>query len=140
VKAEVQPAPRHQIPIWIGAYGERSLRQTGAHADGWLPSLGRKDIAGTVAMGDVVRAAATEAGRDPDDVTRAINVVLQPPGNGAIDDATEAAVATVRQLIDVGFTTLLVAGLHTPDARRWFAHDIAAPIRAGTGSRARPTA
>jgi alkanesulfonate monooxygenase SsuD/methylene tetrahydromethanopterin reductase-like flavin-dependent oxidoreductase (luciferase family) len=130
-QAEIHPAPRHPIPIWIGAYGERSLRQTGAHADGWLPSLGRNDVAGTVKMGEIVRAAATDAGRDPDAVTFAINVVIEPPGDGATDGATEVAIASLRPLIDAGFTTLLIAGLHTPDARRWFAHDVVAEMRAG---------
>lgn len=127
--AQIQPAPQRRIPIWIGAYGPRSLRQTGELADGWLPSLGRIDIAEAMSMRATVRAAATDAGRDPDDLTYAINVAVQPPDPSA-SDGSAAALITVRRLTDAGFTTLLIAGLNTPDARRWFAHDVISPIRA----------
>ena len=33
------PVPVHDIGIWIGAIGPRSLRQTGRLADGWVPSI-----------------------------------------------------------------------------------------------------
>jgi alkanesulfonate monooxygenase SsuD/methylene tetrahydromethanopterin reductase-like flavin-dependent oxidoreductase (luciferase family) len=36
--ARIEPKPAHPIPIWLGAYGPRSLRMTGALADGWVPS------------------------------------------------------------------------------------------------------
>lgn len=130
-RAEMRPAARRTIPIWVGAYGERSLRQTGAHADGWLPSLGRIDIDRAAGMRETVRAAATDAGRDPDDLTYAINVVLEPPGNTSRADATAAAITTVRRLVDAGFSTLVVAGLHTSDARQWFADDVMSRLRAG---------
>jgi phthiodiolone/phenolphthiodiolone dimycocerosates ketoreductase len=37
-KAVFDLKPLKKIPIWIGAHGERMLRLTAKHGDGWLPS------------------------------------------------------------------------------------------------------
>jgi F420-dependent oxidoreductase-like protein len=54
---------RPHIPVFIASLGPRSVRQTAAIADGWLPiwtPIG--DLAGEIAR---FRAAAARAGRDP---------------------------------------------------------------------------
>jgi alkanesulfonate monooxygenase SsuD/methylene tetrahydromethanopterin reductase-like flavin-dependent oxidoreductase (luciferase family) len=94
------PAPAHPIGIWLGAYGPRMLRITGAKADGWLPSLGssmlaREDVPARQA---VVDEAARAAGRDPGEIERAVNV-MSPAA-----DADELA----RIVTELGFTTVLV--------------------------------
>jgi alkanesulfonate monooxygenase SsuD/methylene tetrahydromethanopterin reductase-like flavin-dependent oxidoreductase (luciferase family) len=68
------PAPAHDIAIWLGAYKPRMLRLTGARADGWLPTLGyMKD--GDLARGNrTIDEAAAEAGRDPREIRRLLNV------------------------------------------------------------------
>ncbi|MCZ0984818.1 LLM class flavin-dependent oxidoreductase [Streptomyces diastatochromogenes] len=33
------PTPSPSLGIWLGAYGPRMLKLTGARADGWMPSL-----------------------------------------------------------------------------------------------------
>ena len=50
--------------IWIASHGPRMLRATGRYADAWFPfATGRpKDYAASL---EVVRAAASDAGRDP---------------------------------------------------------------------------
>ena len=56
---------RHYPPIWSGAHGPRMLGIVGTLCDGWLPTYG----GGPEAWGEkyaTIRAAATEAGRDPD--------------------------------------------------------------------------
>ncbi|TQS19717.1 LLM class flavin-dependent oxidoreductase [Microbispora sp. KK1-11] len=68
------PAPAHDIPIWLGAYKPRMLRLVAREADGWLPSLAYlKD--GDLRRGNtVIDEAAEEAGRDPAQVRRLLNI------------------------------------------------------------------
>ena len=56
--------------IWIASHGPRMLRATGRYADAWFPAavLRPKDYARGL---DAVRAAASDAGRDPEAVTPA---------------------------------------------------------------------
>lgn len=57
--------------IWIASHGPRMLRTTGRYADGWFPSsiaYRPKDYADGLAK---VRAAASDAGRDPMSITAA---------------------------------------------------------------------
>ncbi len=56
-----------RLEIWMAGYGPKALRMCGAEADGFILQCADPDIARwTVGS---VRAAAAEAGRDPDDVT-----------------------------------------------------------------------
>lgn len=50
--------------LWIASHGPRMLRATGRYADGWFPGaiLHRPDYKACL---DVVRTAASDAGRDP---------------------------------------------------------------------------
>jgi phthiodiolone/phenolphthiodiolone dimycocerosates ketoreductase len=61
-------------PIWIGANGPRMLRLVGELGDGWWPtgSAGPETYAAQLA---VIRAAAEQAGRDPQAITPAKMVV-----------------------------------------------------------------
>lgn len=77
--AKTGPAPAHEIPIWLGAYKPRMLRLTGRKADGWLPSLGYLEPGALAAGNRVVDDAAAEAGRDPREITRLLNVPPQTP-------------------------------------------------------------
>src|SRR5439155_21791872 len=64
--AGIAPLPvQRPIPIWIGSrHVERALQRVGRLADGWIP-LGSPDSQLEEARA-VVRAAAVDAGRDPD--------------------------------------------------------------------------
>jgi probable F420-dependent oxidoreductase len=54
------------LPIWVAGYGPKALATTGRHADGFILQLADPQILEwTVAA---VRAAAVEAGRDPDEI------------------------------------------------------------------------
>ncbi len=56
-----------RLEIWMAGYGPKALRMCGAEADGFILQCADPDIARwTVGS---VRAAAAEAGRDPEDVT-----------------------------------------------------------------------
>jgi alkanesulfonate monooxygenase SsuD/methylene tetrahydromethanopterin reductase-like flavin-dependent oxidoreductase (luciferase family) len=70
------PVPAHDIGIWLGAYGPRMLRLVGEKADGWVPSL-REGLT-PEDLGDKGRRiteAAEKAGRDPEAIVRAWNVM-----------------------------------------------------------------
>lgn len=57
--------------IWIASHGPRMLRATGRYADGWFPAamtMRPKDYAAGL---EKVRAAASDAGRDPMSITAA---------------------------------------------------------------------
>ena len=56
--------------IWIAAHGPRMLRATGRYADAWFPAvtIRPKDYAAGL---EKVRAAASDAGRDPLSITAA---------------------------------------------------------------------
>jgi probable F420-dependent oxidoreductase len=64
--AYVEPAPvqRPRPPIIIGGTADAALRRAGRFTDGWV-SASRADLASVGASIEKVRAAASEAGRDP---------------------------------------------------------------------------
>lgn len=68
------PAPRHNIPIWLGAYKPRMLRLIGRKADGWLPSLGYMQPGDLAAGNATIDEAADAAGRDPREIRRLLNI------------------------------------------------------------------
>jgi alkanesulfonate monooxygenase SsuD/methylene tetrahydromethanopterin reductase-like flavin-dependent oxidoreductase (luciferase family) len=74
------PVPVHDIGIWIGALGPRSLRQTGRLADGWVPSIRPDALDRLPEMNARVDEGAAEAGRNPSAVRRVFNV------NGIVTD------------------------------------------------------
>ncbi|MFH9333308.1 TIGR03842 family LLM class F420-dependent oxidoreductase [Streptomyces althioticus] len=56
-----------ELPVWMAAYGPKALALTGRKADGFILQLADPFL--TEWMVKAVRAAAAEAGRDPDSVT-----------------------------------------------------------------------
>lgn len=68
------PLPLHDVEIWFGVYGPRACQLLGRVADGWIPSLGRIPIADLVARHEIIDEAATDAGRDPGQIRRLVNV------------------------------------------------------------------
>ncbi|MBE8538569.1 LLM class flavin-dependent oxidoreductase [Geoglobus acetivorans] len=62
--------PVGKMPIWVGAHGDRMLKLTAEHADGWLPvSTTPKDYA---ERAEKLEKYAKNAGREPDEITRAL--------------------------------------------------------------------
>jgi alkanesulfonate monooxygenase SsuD/methylene tetrahydromethanopterin reductase-like flavin-dependent oxidoreductase (luciferase family) len=68
------PEPAHEISIWLGAYRPRMLRLVGEKADGWLPSLSYLKDDGLARGNRIIDEAATEAGRDPREIRRLLNI------------------------------------------------------------------
>jgi alkanesulfonate monooxygenase SsuD/methylene tetrahydromethanopterin reductase-like flavin-dependent oxidoreductase (luciferase family) len=98
------PPPAHRLGVWLGAYGPRMLRVTGQLADGWLPSLGGNYLMPEdVPKGHAaIDEAARVAGRDPDQIERAVNVM-------ALDgDPSSWAEQLASIVSELRFSTLLV--------------------------------
>jgi probable F420-dependent oxidoreductase len=107
--ARLEPKPGRRIPIWAGTYGPRALDLTGRLADGWIPSLGFAPPDEVRVMRDRVLRAAREAGRDPDDITCAYNIVVRVDERAERDPSmvSGSAGAVADQLIGfagIGFS------------------------------------
>ena len=96
------PVPEHSIGIWLGVYGPRALRLLGQAADGWVPSF-RGDLKQIADMTARLDYSAAEAGRDPANIRRILNVsgeitdgasngILRGPVNQWVDELTDLAV------------------------------------------------
>jgi phthiodiolone/phenolphthiodiolone dimycocerosates ketoreductase len=73
-------APAGRTPeVWVAAHGPRMLRLTGRYGDGWYPFVAGTPDDYATRLG-AIRAAAREAGRDPDAITPALQplVVVAP--------------------------------------------------------------
>ena len=68
------PPPAHRIGIWLGVYRTRGLNLAGRLADGWVPSLGYLGPEGLAQASRTIDKAARAAGRDPDEITRVVNL------------------------------------------------------------------
>ncbi|NPC95196.1 LLM class flavin-dependent oxidoreductase [Nocardioides sp. zg-DK7169] len=102
------PAPAHAVPIWLGALKPRMQRLIGRAADGWLPSMPYLRP-GDLARGmRVIDDAARDAGRDPAEVVRLLNIA---PGTGADE--------LVRLAVEDGVSTFIVMGDDEAGLRRF---------------------
>jgi len=100
--------------IWIAAHGPRMLRATGRYADAWFPALisRPKDYAAGL---EKVRAAASDAGRDPLSITAANwFFVVTGASRGEVDDA-------------LGSTAQKAFALNAP-AEAWARHGARHPL------------
>ena len=135
------PVPAHPIGIWLGVYGPRALRLTGRLADGWVPSL-RDDVTPLVEGSARLDEAAVEAGRDPADLRRVLNVngqitegdrggLLRGPVDQWVDELTDLAVGQ-------GFDTFMFWA-EQPGQLARFAEEVVPAVRAQVAAeRGRP--
>ncbi len=81
-------AEHSTLEVWVAAYGPKALELTGQVADGFILQLADPDIAAwTIGR---VRAAAEQAGRDPD----SISICVAAPAY--VTDGTEAGLEHAR--------------------------------------------
>jgi alkanesulfonate monooxygenase SsuD/methylene tetrahydromethanopterin reductase-like flavin-dependent oxidoreductase (luciferase family) len=125
------PVPAHPIDIWLGVYGPRALRLAGRVADGWVPSLTgevSRLSEGSARLDD----AAVQAGRDPAEIRRVVNVngqitegarfgLLRGPVDQWVDELTDLAVG-------YGFDTFMFWGEGEDQLPR-FAEEVSPAVR-----------
>jgi alkanesulfonate monooxygenase SsuD/methylene tetrahydromethanopterin reductase-like flavin-dependent oxidoreductase (luciferase family) len=106
------PPPAHAIEIWLGVGKPRSLALLGRAVDGWMPSLtwARPEL--VPAMMRAIDESAREAGRDPSEIRRLLNVSGQIV-DGDVSDVLvgppEHWVETLTSFArDLGFDTFVL--------------------------------
>jgi alkanesulfonate monooxygenase SsuD/methylene tetrahydromethanopterin reductase-like flavin-dependent oxidoreductase (luciferase family) len=125
------PVPVHPIGMWLGVYGPRGLRLAGRVADGWVPSL-TGEISRLSEGSARLDAAAVQAGRDPAEIRRVVNVngqitdgdslgLLRGPADQWVDELTDLAVG-------YGFDTFMFWGEGEDQLPR-FAEEVAPAVR-----------
>lgn len=106
--ATIEPKPDREIPVWLGTYGKRALTITGHLAQGWIPSMRFAPPERWKRLRDVVRRAAEEASRDPDDITYAYNVAVRVDPNA---DPREHVIAGPAEKVAEQLITLAAIGI-----------------------------
>lgn len=107
--AHLEPKPTRPIPIWLGTFGSRALELTGQVADGWIPSRGYMPDEQIPVMRQRVLGAAQRAGRDPAQITCALNLSVRLASTDHRDgdqfEGTPAKIAAgLRHYTGLGFT------------------------------------
>jgi hypothetical protein len=128
-----QPGPvlAHDIPIWVGALKPRMLRLIGQKADGWLPSLGYLKPGEFQAGNKIIDEAALEAGRDPREIRRLVNISGQfsASGSGFLKGPSKQWVDDLLPLvIEDGVGTFILMS-DDPKTLEQFAREVAPALR-----------
>jgi alkanesulfonate monooxygenase SsuD/methylene tetrahydromethanopterin reductase-like flavin-dependent oxidoreductase (luciferase family) len=109
--AQPGPPPAHAVGIWLGAYKPRMLELTGRRADGWIPSIGHAPPEQLPAMQQRIDEAALAAGRQPQAIRRAYNLMGRI-GTGPKQDlldgpASQWIEALTGFVLELGMDTLI---------------------------------
>ena len=84
--------------IWIAAHGPRMLRATGRYADAWFPAFPHRPEDYGQRL-EVVRTAASDAGRDPMSILPAVEfLVATGSSRGAVDEALNSPILKALSL------------------------------------------
>ena len=116
------PEPAHPIPIHVGGYRPRMLALTGRVADGWFVSQLAVSSPSLTEAGRIIDEAAAEAGRDPREIRRHLNVL--PFGGRGQDWSEQLAGLALEEGVSV---FILVSD--DADAMRSFATETAPAVR-----------
>ncbi|MGF1472838.1 MAG: LLM class flavin-dependent oxidoreductase [Rubrobacteraceae bacterium] len=104
------PKPPHDIGIWVGAYGPKMLNLIGRLADGWVPSLGYVQPGQLPEMQSRIDEGAAEAGREPREIQRVLNVSgrIGNDGEGPFEGpASKWTSELTRLVLEAGFDTFI---------------------------------
>lgn len=104
------PHPAHDIGLWVGAYGPKMLNLIGRLADGWVPSLGFIQPDQLPGMHERLDLGAHEAGREPREIQRILNVSGNIGQNGKepLDGPASRWVEELtRFVLETGFDTFI---------------------------------
>ncbi|MCO1596985.1 LLM class flavin-dependent oxidoreductase [Micromonospora sp. RHAY321] len=126
------PAPAHEIDIWLGAYQPRMLALTGQRANGWLPTLEYLRSPDRVTANRLIDEAAVEAGRDPRQIRRLLNVFtvdVSSRNRGFLQGPAEQWVDQLLPLVlEEGFSAFLI-GRDDPRLIQTLGEEIAPALR-----------
>jgi alkanesulfonate monooxygenase SsuD/methylene tetrahydromethanopterin reductase-like flavin-dependent oxidoreductase (luciferase family) len=130
------PVPAHRIGIWLGVYGPRALRLAGRAADGWVPSF-RGELPPLLEAAARLDAGAAEAGRDPGELRRVLNVggvITDGAAEGMLRGPVAQWVEELTALVvEHGFDTF-VLWADDPGQLPRFAEEIVPAVRAQVAS------
>lgn len=104
------PKPPHEIGIWVGAYGPKMLNLIGRFADGWVPSLGYIQPEQLPEMHERIDQGAAEAGREPKELQRILNVSgsIGGDGEGPLEGSASKWIEELTRLVmETGFDTFV---------------------------------
>jgi alkanesulfonate monooxygenase SsuD/methylene tetrahydromethanopterin reductase-like flavin-dependent oxidoreductase (luciferase family) len=133
------PAPTHRIGIWLGVYRTRGLNLAGRLADGWVPSLGYLGPDGLAQASRTIDKAARLAGRDPDEITRVVNlggsITDGELGDGLLTGSVEHWVTTLASwATEIGIDSFIFwAADGDANQVRRFADEVAPAVRERVG-------
>lgn len=125
------PEPAHPIQIWLGAYKPRMLALTGAKADGWLPSWPYMTPEDVAPGNRLIDRAARDAGRDPREIRRLLNLPAGRfgTGTGFLQGPPEAWVEDLLPLVTRdGFSAFFLMG-DDPELVAGFGNEVAPALR-----------
>ena len=129
------PKPPHDIGIWVGAYGPKMLNLIGRLADGWVPSLGFVQPDQLPGMHEKIDHGARQAGREPREIQRILNVPgnIGEDGGGPLEgSATKWVKELTRLVVEVGFDTFVYWPRGDPARQiELFAGEVAPGVREG---------
>ena len=78
---DLAPAQHPRPPVYLGGFSPAALARVGRRADGWLPSVRLPDGARADELSDmlaIIRRAAEQAGRSPDEIDVILRVDVHP--------------------------------------------------------------
>ena len=133
------PPSAHRVGIWLGVYGPRGLRLVGRLADGWVPSLGYTSPEKLGRASRTIDEAAVAAGRDPDSITRLLNIggtiTDGDRGDDPLTGTVEHWVATLASwATEIGIDSFIFwAPDGSVDQVRRFADEVAPAVRERVG-------
>lgn len=125
------PVPAHDIPIWVGAVKPRMLRLIGQKADGWMPSLGYLKPGDLQEGNRIIDETAREAGRDPREIRRIINISGQfsASRDGFLTGSSEHWVDDLLPLVTRDGIGTFVLMSDDPETLEQFALEVAPALR-----------
>jgi alkanesulfonate monooxygenase SsuD/methylene tetrahydromethanopterin reductase-like flavin-dependent oxidoreductase (luciferase family) len=127
------PAPAHAVKFWIGAYKPRILRMVGRVADGTLPSLSylRSGPGEFTEMNKWIDEGAAEAGRDPREIRRMLNISGQfsRTNGGFLNGPAHQWSEQLAELTQLyGVSAFILMG-DNPETVEFFAKEVAPATR-----------
>lgn len=133
------PAPEHDIPVWVGGDGPRTLELVGRLADGWVIPAALAGPAELPRAQSQIDAAAQTADRDPREIRRILTVTgrFQQGGVGLLVGPAEQWVEQLlRAVVENGVGTLLLATDDASTIERYAAEVVPALREAVAAERA----